>query len=330
VTLRSDAIFYGDNTEFHNPFREGETIFGVAVRIVADIDVTGRVTLTAGAFANQRFGSEHAFEQVRPVLSLTVRGRRSAFIFGALPPQTSAIPLGPDRGGPHGLLALLQRETLAYDRPLENGLAWNFNGARVKEHFWLAWQRLNTSEHRERFDGGINASLLASEHVTLPLQVHVVHEGGQLYASGPVNDSAAAAMGIDLHRMWAGQYRVGMELFGLGSRYVPDRSRRDLSRDGVAGLARASAEWPGWRAHVIFSRGRNFIADEGDRNYLAIRLNGTRYRGIRDYAESGLARRFTLAENAMIEASARVHRIEEHYEYSFRILSIVAPSWRIR
>jgi hypothetical protein len=330
VTLQSDAIFYGDNTEFHNPFREGETIFGAAVRIVAIVDVNDRVTLTAGAFANQRFGSERAFEQVRPVLSLTVRGRRSAFIFGALPPQTSMMLVGPDRAGPHGLLPPLQRETLAYDRPLENGLAWNFDGARLKEHFWLAWQRLNTSQHRERFDGGINASLQASEHVTLPLQVHVVHEGGQLYASGPVSDSAAAAVGVDLHRTWDGQYRIGMEMYALGSRYVPDRSRGHLSRDGIAGLARASAEWPGWRAHVIFTRGRNFITDEGDRNYLAVRLDGTRYRGIRDYAESGLARRFALAANAMIEASGRLHRIEGQYEYSFRILSVLTPSWKIR
>jgi hypothetical protein len=330
VTLRSDAIFYGDNTEFHNPFREGETIFGAAIRIVANIDVNGRVTLAAGAFANQRFGSENAFEQVRPVLSLTVRGRRSAFIFGALPPQTSTMPIGPDREGPHGLLPPLQRETLAYDRPFENGLAWNFDGALVKEHFWLAWQRLNTFDHRERFDGGINASFRASEHLTVPLQMHIVHEGGQLYVSGPVSDSAAAAAGIDLHRTWAGQYRIGVEMYGLGSRYVPDRSRADMSRDGIAGFARASAEWPGWRAHAIFARGRHFITDEGDRNYLSVRLDGTRYRGIRDYAESGLAHRFTLAANAMIEASGRLHRIEGQYEYSFRILSIVAPSWKIR
>jgi hypothetical protein len=323
-------MFYGDNTEFHNPFREGETIFGAAIRVFALVDVNGRLTLTLGAFANERFGSEHAFEQVRPVLSLTVHGRRSAFILGALPAQAPSIPVGADREGPHGLLPPLQRETLAYDRPLESGLAWNFDGALLQQHFWLAWQRLNTSEHRERLDGGINSSFRVSEHVTVPLQVHVVHEGGQLYASGPVSDSAAAAIGIDLHRTWRGQYSTGMEVYGLGSRYVPDRSRPNLSEDGTACFARVSAEWPGWRTHVIFARGRHFVIDEGDRNYLALRLDGTRYGGIRDYAETGLARRFKLAENAMIEGSARLHRIENHYEYSFRILSIVAPSWKIR
>src|SRR5689334_18582613 len=76
LTIRSDFLFYGDDTEFHNQFRDGETIFGAAVRLTAEAGLNDRVTVTAGGFANQRFGSENAFEQVRPVISLTVRGKR--------------------------------------------------------------------------------------------------------------------------------------------------------------------------------------------------------------------------------------------------------------
>src|SRR5687767_14489356 len=115
LAIRSDFLFYGDNTEFRNPFREGETIFGAALRVTADLGLNDRVTVSAGGFANQRFGSDTAFEQVRPVLSLTVRGRRSAFVFGTLPPLTSELPSGPDRNGSHVLLPPLQRETLAFD-----------------------------------------------------------------------------------------------------------------------------------------------------------------------------------------------------------------------
>jgi hypothetical protein len=32
VTLQADALFYGDDTEFRNPFREGETILGRRAR----------------------------------------------------------------------------------------------------------------------------------------------------------------------------------------------------------------------------------------------------------------------------------------------------------
>ena len=173
VAVRADVLMYGDNTEFRNPFREGETIFGAAVRLAASVDLD-RATLSLGGFANQRFGSENAFEQVRPVISLTVRGDRSAFIFGTLPPPTISGPVGPDRAGPHALLPPLQRETLAYDRPYEAGLEWRFTGTTLRNDFWLEWQRVNTPEHRERFDGGFNGSVRLSAPVSLPYQLHVV------------------------------------------------------------------------------------------------------------------------------------------------------------
>ncbi len=330
LTIRSDFLFYGDDTEFHNRFRDGETIFGAAARVTAEAGLNDRVTVAAGGFANQRFGSEDAFEQVRPVLSLTVRGRRSAFILGTLPPPASDAPAGPDRNGPHGLLPPLQRETLSYDRPYENGLAWTFNGNALKHHFWIEWQRLNTPAHRERFDGGMRTAYRLNDIVTLPLQLHVVHEGGQLYQSGAVADSAAVATGASLSVTIRRHYAATVELFGLGSRDVPDRSRRDLTRDGVAFLGRVSVEHDGWREHVIFWRGRNYIKDEGDPNYMSIDRSGDRYRGTRDYSEAGVTRRFTLARAAVLDASGRLHRVEGKYEYSFRILSVVSAFWTVR
>jgi hypothetical protein len=330
IAIRSDFLFYGDNTEFHNPFREGETIFGAAVRVAASIALNDRVTVSAGGLANQRFGSDTVFEHVRPVLSLTVRGRRSAFTFGTLPPLASDLPSGPDRNGPHALLPPLQRETLTFERPHEAGLAWTVNGSHLQHHFWLAWQRLNTTEHRERFDGGTNTAYRISKHVTVPLQLHIVHEGGQLHQSGPVADSAAIAAGTIVTGTLARDYVAALEVYGLSSRYVPDRSRPGLSRDGVAFFGRASAERAGWRGHVIFWRGRNFIKDEGDLNYQSIERSGERYRGTRDYSEGGLTRRFMLGRAAVLDASGRLHRVEGRYEYSFRILSVVSASWAVR
>jgi hypothetical protein len=330
LTIRSDFLFYGDNTEFRNLFREGETIFGAALRVTAELGLNDRVTVSAGGSANRRFGSDSAFEQARPVLSLTVRGRRSVFVFGTLPPLSSDFDAGPDRNGPHALLPPLQRETLAFDRPYETGLAWTFDGRDLRHHFWLAWQRLNTPEHRERFDGGLRTSYRLSEHVTLPLQLHVVHEGGQLHQSGAVADSAAVAAGAIVGATVARRYVTTLEVFGLGSRHVPDRSRPNLSRDGVAFFGRAAAERSGWRGHVIFWRGRNFIKDEGDLNYQSITRSEERYLGTRDYSEAGLTRRFTLARAAVLDVAGRLHRVEGRYEYSYRILSVVSASWKIR
>ena len=330
LAIRSNFLFYGDDTEFHNPFREGETIFGAAIRVFADIDLDRSVTVSAGAFGNQRFGSEDAFELVRPVLSLTVRGKRSSFALGTLAAVSSDVPPGPDRNGPHELLPPLQRETLAFDRPYEPGLAWTFEGARLRHHFWLEWQRLNTPQHRERFDGGVRASYQVTPHVAVPAQLHIVHEGGQLHQSGPVADSGAVATGIAVSGTIRQRYRATVELFGVGSRYVPDRSRPDLSRDGGGFFGRVAAGRAGWRGHIIFWRGRDFIKDEGDPNYLSLARSGDRYRGTRDYSEAGLTRRFTLARTAVLDVSGRLHRVERHYEYSFRFLSVVSAFWKVR
>ena len=81
-------------------------------------------------------------------------------------------------------------------------------------------------------------------------------------------------------------------------------------------------ERAGWRGHLIVWRGDDFVKDEGDPNYLSVRRDGSRYRGVRDYSEAGIARTFRPAAGVTLEASARVHRVEGHYEYSYRIIGV--------
>ena len=45
VTLNVDLTFYGDNTEFFNPWREGETLLGSEGRLFLDVDFNENVTL---------------------------------------------------------------------------------------------------------------------------------------------------------------------------------------------------------------------------------------------------------------------------------------------
>ena len=325
VTLRSDVLLYGDNTEFRNPFREGETIFGAAARVFVETELGPKASLSLGGFGNQRFGSEQAFDLARPVIALTLHGKRSSFTFGTLPALQADGPAGPDRGGTHALLPPLQRETLAFDRPYEAGMQWDYRGTRLTHSLWLDWQRVNTSDHRERFDGGANAELTISNHVSLPMQLHVVHEGGQLFSAGAVADSAATALGVRLRGRGA-----SLEVFGAAARSVPDRQRPDLDRSGPGFFARAAFERNGWRGHLIMWRGKHFIKDEGDPNYQSLRRDGSRYGGTRDYAEAGVAKRVQLAPGAIIEVSGRVHRIERYYEYSYRIVSIAGVRWKLR
>ena len=327
IVLESSFLFYGDNTEFRNPFREGETIFGAAIRLAARADVDARVTVALGVFANQRFGGDDAFDQVKPIVALAVRGRRSYFVLGTLPGPGSAGADGPDRHGPHGLLPPLQRETLAFDRPYEAGLQWTFGGRRLRHELWLNWQQVNTARHRERFDTGVTAELRAIGRLHVPFQVHVVHEGGQLFASGPVADSAAAATGIIVRSNEQAPRTVALEIYGVAGQHVPDRGAPGHSRNGAGVFTRASVTRRGWRGHVIVWRGNDFVKDEGDANYLSMRRDGTRYRGIRDYAEGGLTRTLRLADTARVEVSARLHHVEKHLEYSYRVIGVASVDW---
>ncbi|PYR56244.1 MAG: hypothetical protein DMF85_17195, partial [Acidobacteria bacterium] len=65
-------------------------------------------------------------------------------------------------------------------------------------------------------------------------------------------------------------------------------------------------------------------------NYLSAFANGRRYHGTRDYAEAGITRRFRLSASALLDVSGRFHRVENHYEYSYRVTSIVGVGWRLR
>jgi hypothetical protein len=331
VTVRSDILFYGDNTEFRNPFREGETIFGSAARAAVVFGLGDRVEVALGGFGNVRFGSESAFEQAKPVVALTIGSPGSTCVFGTLTTPRAGEPSGPDRTGPHGLLPPLQRETLAFDRPYEAGISWAYKSARLEHELWIDWQRLNTSEHRERFDGGAIGKVRLSRWLAVPFHLHVVHEGGQLFAAGPVADSSAVAAGFDVRGGGGGWLDdVGIELYGLASRFVPDRDAPSRSRDGGAFFARASGERDGWRGHLIVWRGKNFVKDEGDPNYSTFRRDGIEWQGTRDYSEAGVTRTFLPVADVLLEVSGRLHRIERHYEYSFRILATASVAMKLR
>ena len=60
----TDLLFYGDNSEFANPFRRGETVLGVSGRIFLEITLNETVKIRGGLFGSGRFGSHEFVEQV--------------------------------------------------------------------------------------------------------------------------------------------------------------------------------------------------------------------------------------------------------------------------
>jgi hypothetical protein len=321
--VASDLLFYGDNTEFSNPFRSGETILGTSGRIFLDVTWNDRVTLRGGLFGLGRYGSHEFLEHAEPAIALEVAHGPSKFIFGSLDTVAWHPDVdGPDLETPHRLLPPIQRETLTFTRGQEMGLQWLVGSTRITHDAWIEWQRLNTPEFRERFDAGYRADIGLSSAVRLHGQWHIVHEGGQQFDHGAVRDSQAGAAGLQ----WSTEVamsRVEVEGYVVATQHVPDRDQPQLNEAGLGVFTRAAATRGSWRAHLIVWRGRDTLKEEGDRNYLASRLDGSMFRKVRDYAEFGLTRQFRPAPGVHMFAAVRMHRTESNYEYSYHIVARV-------
>ena len=328
-TVAGDVLFYGDNTEFANPFSRGDTVMGAAARASLDIDLNDAVRIRAGLFGSGRFGSHEFVEQGEPLIALEITSGPSRFIFGSLDTFATHLDIaGPDLETPHGLLPPLQLETLTFTRGQEMGLQWLSSTDRVSQDAWINWQRLNTSEHRERFDAGTRTSYRVAESVQLHGQWHLVHEGGQQFASGAVSDSQGLAFGAEWTRT-SPRWRLSLDGHAVATYNVPDREQPDLSQLGIGGFTRAAWTYDDWRTHLIVWRSRDTTKAEGDPNYLALPLNGRPFRKMRDYAELGVTRHFRLAPGMHMFAAVRVHRIESQYEYSYRIVGRVRLRHRL-
>ena len=203
---------------------------------------------------------------------------------------------------------------------------------RLLQNAWINWQRVNTEHRRERFDVGVNGRLPLETHLPIYVayQFHLVHEGGQLHRNGPVRDSWAIGPGVIVEPPVWFLDRAAIEGYALFSRHVPDRSRLQDSGHGHGVFARASGEKDGWRGHIIVWGACDWIKEEGDKNYGSLRQDGTRFRNTRHYGEVGLTKVFYPVEGVEVEGSARIHRIEQDYNYSYRILARVGfdfPVW---
>jgi hypothetical protein len=321
-TLKADGLFYGDNTEFFNRYRTGETTLGVWGRVFVSAELAPNVEVRAGVFGNERFGSEKSFELVRPVLALRIGTERSRFVFGSLETVRDA-GAGPDRLTLHGLLPPIQMETLALNRPHEAGVQWLLATERVSNDLGLNWQKLNTPEHREVLDAGTAGRVSVFGPFAVGAQVHVVHHGGQLYDVGPVSDSWAYALGAIASPRVTVVDSFEAELWGLASKDKPNREAASETTSGRAAFLRLAAVLKGFRAHLILWRATDFAKEEGDPNYLSRGEDGVFHPGRRNYAELGLAKVFHPVAGVALDASARLHRVESKIEYSYRLVARV-------
>lgn len=304
--LRNEMVFYGDNTEFFEPYRLRQTLLGQQFQSYLDLETGIHSSLWAGLFADHRSALDST-TNVLPILSFIYKNSDSEGVFGTLIPVKR-----------HGLLEPLEVTTLELTRPIEYGLQWLQKGETLKADLFLDWQNLLSPESREIFDYGGTVKLVCFPGAALEAQAHGYHVGGVEYG-GVVRNNFAGGAGIILESELPLLGQSSLETYGLVS--------RDILRPGYPGPENGSGFYAKgaispldhWQAFGIAWVGKDFMSEEGDSNYNSFGYDGVYYQSGRNYEEAGISYSTVIDSTVTFDFEIRSHWIDDAWAHSFRI-----------
>jgi hypothetical protein len=304
--------FYGDNTEFYEPYRLRETILGQYGKSWFDADLGVHDTLSAGVYANYRSILTPDLT-VAPVLSFDYHDKGMELIMGTLHTV--------DR---HGLLEPLEVTTLELTRPIEYGLQWIEKDPGFHADVFLDWQLLNTPGVPETLDYGGVVQLDPKDPLSLELQYHGYHEGGKLYYV-TVYNNYVPAVGLRFKTPLGSFAQLGLAGFAVFSGTMSGGWNLDAVNWGYGGYFRPSLDFgEGWELSGIYWRAYNFLSQEGDYNYNSYSQYQDYYQANRAYAEGCLRKAFPMEGGASFVSEVRLNVIDAFWDYSFRLM-VYAP-----
>jgi hypothetical protein len=320
-TWKSGATFYGDNTEFFNPYRVGETILGAQMQTYVSAVPGPRTEVILGVYGDHRSGRSDFFNAVKPLFGFRYHTQTSLGVLGTLVTENR-----------HGYLEPLEVTTLELTRPVEYGLQWREERGWIGGEVFINWQHLNTRDSREIFDYGLLLHVRPKRYLSFQFQSHGLHHGGQLYSAGvPVTNNMAAAIGARLTGSLPLLDVSSLGVFRLASRGhidpTPEPGRPD---QGHGMYVRASVAPRGWvELFTIQWWGWDFLSEEGDNSYNSRGFDPQYYKSKRHYQEYGLTRRFAIESGVTFDAELRFHKFDDlesialghsKWEYSYHLV----------
>jgi len=311
INWKNDFVFYGDNTEFFEPFRTGETILGQQGKSLFEASLGPTAFLSAGLFGDFR-SVTNPVVTVKPILSFEYRQSGTKLVMGTLETRNR-----------HGFLEPLEVTTLEFTRPVEYGIQWLQDDPSFQADIFLNWHQLNTSTEPETLDYGGVVRFGITPPLFLEAQMHGYHEGGQLYFVS-IRNNWVYTLGFRLKGELGSLGEGSLAGFGLLSGDLGGGSLSDTRWGGGGYLRAGLSPGEGFEFFGIGWRGRDFFSKEGDANYSSFSEDETFYRADRFYAELGAKKEFVMEGGPIFTAEFRVHFIDEFTAYSYR-LAVEAP-----
>ncbi|GEM_PF-605147 len=321
ITWINSFTFYGDNTEFFEPYRTGETLLGQQGQSRLEAALGQRAFLSAGIFGDFRSTSDvDPFVDVKPLLSFEYREGGTRLIMGTL-----------DATNRHGFIEPLEVTFLEFTRPIEYGIQWIQDNPAFKTNVFLNWHQLNTPSEPEQMDYGGVWQEPIDDNFLFEEELHGFHDGGQLYTTGGIVNNWVPALGF----RWKVPGLLGstrFDAFGVGSGLLEGDSTSNTQYGGGGYLKTTVAPDGFLQLFGIGWVGKDFYTAEGDANYASYSsMDSTTVDQIhpfvadnRTYFELGAKREFPLEGGALFEAEFRVHLIDQISAYSYR-LAVYAP-----
>ncbi len=305
--LKNQLTFYGDNTEFFDPYRLRQTLLGQQLESTLEVPTGPRTTFEGGLFLDHP-SAEATSTNVLPVLSFRFHDADFLGILGTL--QTIHR---------HGFIEPLEVTILELTRPIEYGFQWIQTGNAFRLDAFLDWQAILSSSQRETFDYGGTLEWPLLSIATLLGQYHGYHVGGVTYP-GPVWNNFAAAMGPRFELGGSSTSRDSISVLGLTSKTI-----------GLAGYPGPAAGYgfytkavfwlfPSFNVFGIDWVGSDFYSVEGDGNYNSVGYDGVYYQSNRTYEEAGVQFEQEIESNILFDAEFRSHWIDNTWANSVRFL----------
>lgn len=321
-------LFYGDNTEFFSPYREGATWLGGRLWSELSYQATPRVEVRVGITADHLSG-DTSFAEAKPLLSMRYRSSHGTGVLGTL--------ITEDR---HGLLEPMEVQQFEVLRPVEYGGQWIETHRKWGGEWFLNWRKLNTPVQREEFDMALMAHVDPLSWLRVEGQELWVHRGGQLFGAGEtVANGRTYAVGAILHDTLPHLGASKLEVWQLAS--GPgwlDTLPAGHDAQGHGTLVRASVTPAhNFTLSGVVWEGRGYNAFWGDANYNSITRQRS-YRRDRFYSEIGINKLWQGPAGVSFEAQLRFHKEDTYdtesiswlpWEYSYRFIGRVPFKVRV-
>lgn len=320
ISWNNRFFFYGDNTEFFEPYRTGETLLGQQGKSYFEAALGTKAFLQAGVFGD--FRSTSAVDpavDVKPLLAFQYREGGTRLVMGTL--------VNEDR---HGFLEPLEVTTLEIIRPVEYGFQWIERDPAFQCDLFLDWHQLNVGSQPEEFDYGGVLTQPLSDDFQFEEQFHGFHMGGQLSYTIVFNNWVPA-----LGFRWKIPGLLGMtrfSAFGIAGGHL-EGGDTGSTQWGGGGYLKTEVH-PDDRLDLfgIGWVGRDFYSQEGDANYASYSTpdSSSLYqlhdfvKSDRNYFEIGATRDFPMEGGALFRAEFRVHFMDDTSAYSYK-LTVRAP-----